>query len=98
VVQTTVGSSLVAGATASSTKEQAMQVTVTRPFYYRGTPTMIGAVLELDRAFARELIANGKASEAVAPDVMAAAAPIDTPDDAEEVSRPRRGRPPKPKE
>jgi hypothetical protein len=45
-----------------------MKIKVNRAFYFGGEPQPVGAVLEVERPLAIELIALGKASEAVESD------------------------------
>jgi hypothetical protein len=78
-----------------------MHIRATRSFMYAGEPVPVGKVLELPRPFARELIANGKAAEheitEASPDPVDDAIETEAESPAEP-ARPRRGRPPKPKE
>jgi hypothetical protein len=101
VVQTTTGSPLVAGATGSNPTGTQMQIRAIRSFMYAGAPVPVGVRLELPRPLARELIANGKAVEDVAEVAAPEPAGLEIETNAEstaEPARPRRGRPPKPKE
>jgi hypothetical protein len=101
MVQTTQGNTLVANAIGSPPAATTMQIRVIRSFLYAGAPAVAGTVLEVPGPVARELIAMGKAAEheitEASPEPVDDAIELEA-DGPVEPARPRRGRPPKPKE
>ena len=93
MVQTTIGSSLVGGATAASQPVQTIHIRVVRSFLYAGSPLPAGSVVEVPAPAGLEFIAMGKAVRVESDAISATVAEIPV-----EPLRPRRGRPPKTKE